>query len=83
MILITKEEAERLRSVFPQVELHRTCKQKSRRHRIYCPCWEKYLRLIADTNDEAAAIVHELEEAERRRQLWREQIQQKRGTTSE
>lgn len=67
MILITKEEATQLRAVFPKVELHRTCRQKSKRHRIYCPCLEAYLRVIADTNLEAAALVTEIDRRKARR----------------
>ena len=56
MILITKAESVRVRDVYPRAEIARTCVQKSKRHRYYLPEAEKYLRLITDSNSQAADI---------------------------
>ena len=79
MILITKDEALEIRKVFPKAELRRTCKQKSKRHRIYCPCVERYMRLIADSNVEAFHIIEEIDQRIQRKRLY----QQKRGSADD
>lgn len=57
MVLITKQDAMRVRAIYPDAEIRRTMKQKSKRHKYYLPELERYLRIVADTNDEAAEIL--------------------------
>lgn len=57
MVTITKDEAMRVRKVYPEAEIRRTMKQKSKRHRYYLPELEKYLMVISDTNTEAAEVL--------------------------
>lgn len=57
MVLITKQDAMRVREIYPDAEIRRTMKQKSKRHKYYLPELERYLRIVADTNDEAAEIL--------------------------
>lgn len=59
MILITKQESEVIRKKYPKAEIIRTCIQKSKRHKYYLPERVNYLRLIKDTNAEAAKIFNE------------------------
>jgi hypothetical protein len=57
MIEITKSEAKKIRDEYPQVSISRTMKQNSNRGKRYCPELDKYLELIADTNDKAKEIL--------------------------
>ena len=57
MIEITKSEAKKIRDEYPQVCISRTMKQDSSRGKRYCPESDKYLELIADTNERAAEIL--------------------------
>ena len=57
MIEITKSEAKKIRDEYPQVCISRTMKQDSSRGKRYCPESDKYLELIADTNDKAKEIL--------------------------
>lgn len=57
MVLITKQDAMRVREIYPDAEIRRTMKQKSKRHKYYLPELERYLRIVANTNDEAAEIL--------------------------
>ena len=59
LILITKQESERVRKRYPQAEIVRTRIQKSRRHKYYMPERFGYLRLIQNTNTAAARILAE------------------------
>lgn len=59
MILITKQESQRIREKYPKAEIVRTCIQKSKRHKYYLPEKDKYLRLIRKTNNQAAKILEE------------------------
>lgn len=59
MILVTKEESEKIRERYPDACISRTMKSKSSRHAYYAEESNKYLELIADTNDQAAEILHE------------------------
>lgn len=65
MIQITKEEKARLLKLFPPYKssyrFPRTVRQKSKRHRYYCPESEHLMRAIAGTNENAAAIVREID----------------------
>ncbi len=65
MIQITKEEKARLLKLFPPYKssyrFPRTVRQKSKRHRYYCPESEQLMRAIAGTNENAAAIVREID----------------------
>lgn len=65
MILIDKEESQKIRESFPHAEIIRTCIQKSKRHHYYLPEKEAYLRLIVDSNYRAREICAE-------REAWRE-----------
>jgi len=67
LIAITKEDAERVRKVFPRAEIASTCAKKSKRHRYYLPEIEEYLRLIADTNNQAAIICHRIDRSRERK----------------
>lgn len=71
MILITKPESERVRKAYPRAEIVRTCIQKSNRHRYYLPEAEKYLRLIADSNERAADICRQLDKDREHRRKYR------------
>ena len=66
MIQITKEEKARLLKLFPPYKssyrFPRTVKQKSKRHHYFCPESEYLMRAIANTNENAAAIVREIDE---------------------
>ena len=57
MILISKEESQRIRKKYPNAEIVRTCVQKSKRHKYYLAERDKYLRLIRKTNNKAADIL--------------------------
>ena len=57
MITITKEQAEKIRTKYPQVHISRTMKQKSKRHMYYLEESDKYLELIQDTNVQAKEIL--------------------------
>lgn len=57
MILITKDEAEQVRKLYPDAEIVRTCKQKSKRHKYYLPECRPYLRIIQGTNIKAAQLL--------------------------
>lgn len=70
MIKITKSESETIRQVFPRAEIIRTCIQKSKRHHYYLPEAEKYLRLIVDTNAEAARICAIIDKEQELRRKW-------------
>ena len=59
MILITKQESEIVRKRYPKAEIVRTCIQKSKRHRYYLPERVCFLRLIKDSNANAARILEE------------------------
>lgn len=59
MILITKQESEAIRKKYPRAEIVRTCIQKSKRHKYYCPERSCFLRLIKRTNENAAKILEE------------------------
>lgn len=47
MIAITKEEKEAIRERFPDVNIVRTMKQRSKRHRYYCEETGPVMRLLA------------------------------------
>ena len=72
LIQITKDESTRIRAVYPRAEIARTCRGKSNQHRYFLPEEEKYLRLIADTNEDAARICGELDKEKSRRQKYAE-----------
>ena len=57
MIDITKEEKDKIRKYYPQVFISRTMKQDSKRHHYSIEESDKYLELIADTNDKAKEIL--------------------------
>jgi hypothetical protein len=56
LFLITKEESIKIRKKYPEAEIRRTVKQKSKRHKYFCPEIKKYLVLIKDTNEVACSI---------------------------
>lgn len=53
---ITKEESIKIRKKYPKAEIRRTVKQKSKRHKYFCPEIKKYLVLIKGTNEVACSI---------------------------
>lgn len=59
MIPITKDEKMRLERAYPEYRYPRTMRGDSKRHHYYCPEIESLMRLIADTNEQAAAFVRE------------------------
>jgi hypothetical protein len=59
MILITKQESEKVREKYSKVCISRTSKQKSSRHCYYLEESDKYLELIADTNEQAKEILRQ------------------------
>lgn len=59
MILISKEESEKIRAKYPDVCISRTMKVKSGRHRYFLEESDKYLELIADTNEQAKEILRQ------------------------
>lgn len=77
MILINKAEAEVIRKVYPQVKIVRTCTQKNKRHRYYIAEEENYMRLIANTNHDAAEICRRIDEQRQKRRRQRQYRQEK------
>lgn len=71
LIPITKPESERVREVYPRAEIVRTCIQKSKRHHYYLPEAEKYLRLIVDSNHDAATICERIDKDRERKRKYR------------
>ena len=71
MIHITKAESMKIREAYPNATIVRTCIQKSKRHHYYLPEAEKYLRLIVDTNERAAAICSQIDKGRERRRKYR------------
>ena len=59
MILITKQESQKIRERYPNVQIVRTCIQKSKRHKYYLQEKDRYLKLIKDTNGAARKILEE------------------------
>lgn len=57
MIEITKSESKKIRNKYPEVNITRTMKMQSHRHRYYLEESDKYLELIQDTNNQAAEIL--------------------------
>lgn len=57
MIEISKEEKDKIKKQYPQVFVSRTMKQDSKRHHYRIEESDKYLELIADTNERAAEIL--------------------------
>lgn len=72
MIAITKQESVRVREIYPKAEIVRTCIQKSKRHHYYLPESEKYLRIVASTNNEAAMLCNEIDKRRERRNKYRD-----------
>lgn len=73
MIRVTKEEARKLRELYPDHKVVRTMVQRSKRHIYYATEREDMMRSIAKTNDAAAAIVARLDrerELRRKRAAW-------------
>lgn len=68
MISVTKEEAKKLRELFPEYRVVRTMIQDSKRHHYYATESEAAMRAIAGTNFAAAEIVKEID---RNRELKR------------
>ena len=60
MIEITKDEKDKIRKQYPQVFINRTMKQDSKRHHYAIEESDKYLELIADTNECAAEILNNM-----------------------
>lgn len=71
MIAITKQESVRVREIYPKAEIARTCIQKSKRHHYYLPESEKYLRIVASTNNEAAMLCSQIDKMRERRNKYR------------
>lgn len=61
MIHINKAEAQKVRYVYPDAGITRTCVQKTKRHHYYLTEYEPYLRLIADSNEAAAEICRRID----------------------
>lgn len=67
MILITKPESQKIRAVYPDAGIARTCVQKTKRHHYYLTEYEPYLRLIADTNEAAAELCRQIDKNRKRK----------------
>lgn len=76
MIRVTKEEARKLRELYPDYKVVRTMIQRSRRHIYYATEREDMMRSIAKTNDAAAAIVAQ---SDRDRELRRKRLEDRVG----
>ncbi len=48
MVLISKEEKKAIREKFPKVNIVRTMRQKSKRHRYYCEEAPQVMRYLSD-----------------------------------
>lgn len=76
MIRVTKEEARKLRELYPDYKVVRTMIQRSRRHIYYATERDDMMRSIAKTNDAAAAIVVQ---NDRDRELRRKRLEDRAG----
>ena len=56
MILITKEEKERISKRFPRVHIARTMKQKSKRHKYYCEENRAVMRYLNEIRNEGVVL---------------------------
>lgn len=52
MVLISKEEKEKISKRFPRVHIARTMKQKSKRHRYYCEENRAAMRYLEELRSE-------------------------------
>lgn len=55
MVLISKEEKEKISRRFPRVHIARTMKQKSKRHKYYCEENRAAMRYLDEIRSEGAA----------------------------
>lgn len=76
MIRVTKEEARKLRELYPDYKVVRTMIQRSGRHIYYATERDDMMRSIAKTNDVAAAIVAQ---SDRDRELRRKRLEDRVG----
>ena len=76
MIRVTKEEARKLRELYPDYKVVRTMIQRSRRHIYYATERDDMMRSIAKTNDSAAALVVQ---NDRDRELRRKRLEDRAG----
>lgn len=67
MIPITKAESQKIRKVYPDAGITRTCVQKTKRHHYYLTEYEPYLRMIVDTNESASEICSRIDKNRNRR----------------
>lgn len=52
MILVSKEEKEKINKRFPRVHITRTMKQKSKRHKYYCEENRTVMRYLGELRSE-------------------------------
>lgn len=52
MVLISKEEKEKISKRFPRVHIARTMKQKSKRHKYYCEENRAVMRFLEEIRSE-------------------------------
>lgn len=55
MVLISKEEKEKINRRFPRVHITRTMKQKSKRHKYYCEENRAAMRYLEELRSEGVA----------------------------
>lgn len=55
MILISKEEKEKISKRFPNIHITRTMKQKSKRHKYYCEEGRAVLKYLEEIRSEGVA----------------------------
>lgn len=55
MVLISKEEKEKINRRFPRVHIARTMKQKSKRHKYYCEENRAAMRYLEELRSEGVA----------------------------
>lgn len=55
MVLISKEEKEKINRRFPRVHIARTMKQKSKRHKYYCEENRAAMRYLDELRSEGVA----------------------------
>lgn len=56
MVLISKEEKEKINKRFPRVHIARTMKQKSKRHKYYCEENRAAMRYLEELRSEGVVI---------------------------
>mgnify|MGYP007102015118 CR=1 FL=1 len=56
MVLISKEEKEKINERFPRVHISRTMKQKSKRHKYYCEENRAVMRYLEELRSKGVVV---------------------------